>query len=439
MKPADLGFLDSVPEQRAAMLCVATMHPNGYVRESALRRLHDLSDGSAIHFLLIRANDWVGEVREFAAEKIGDYLRPEFVHQMISALPTVLWLRSCKRANHRPLVQKILLFLLEPENQEAFLSGIASGDRNVQRACLEIASRAAGFDLGRIVRLARESRDPIVRLKAAELGKQLDDADLEAVLPLLLCDAYMPVRRQALRGLISRFPEWAESALVESLFDRSIAIRTLCRVHLRKRGREDVAAQYRAALGETASRRLETALLGLGETGTQDDAGSVLPFLEVEPARVRAAAARSLGRLDGRSHISELMNALQDSSPRVSRMARFALQDLVGSIGAETLWQALHDAQHPHGRRNLVLLMTGLLRLQRLLCLLRVACMEDPALQALARSHIDSWLRRSDGFLPDQSPSGQDVVQEIKALLGKSELQLPSKSARELEFIFDRP
>lgn len=58
-----------------------SFHPNGYVREAAVKRLASVSDSSEVRFLLLRLNDWVPEVREAAPgrsraapERLRDHL-----------------------------------------------------------------------------------------------------------------------------------------------------------------------------------------------------------------------------------------------------------------------------------------------------------------------------------------------------------------------------
>ena len=63
MKPKDVGHLASMEETSVWLLGIASCHTNGYVREAAVRELGKTEAGAELPFLLIRANDWVPEIR----------------------------------------------------------------------------------------------------------------------------------------------------------------------------------------------------------------------------------------------------------------------------------------------------------------------------------------------------------------------------------------
>src|SRR6266513_1570218 len=68
MKPKDVGHLASMGEMSASLLGIASCHTNGHVREAAVRELGKTETGTELPFLLIRANDWVPEIRSSARD-----------------------------------------------------------------------------------------------------------------------------------------------------------------------------------------------------------------------------------------------------------------------------------------------------------------------------------------------------------------------------------
>lgn len=86
-------------------------HSDGYIREKAILEIRATSDREAlikkIGYLMIRANDWVPQVRIAAFAKIKELL--EFIppDSIIQTLPQVYRLQGCNRANHTPLISLI--------------------------------------------------------------------------------------------------------------------------------------------------------------------------------------------------------------------------------------------------------------------------------------------------------------------------------------------
>ena len=66
MKPKDVGHLASMGEMSVSLLGIASCHTNGHVREAAVGELGKTETGTELPFLLIRANDWVPEIRTSA-------------------------------------------------------------------------------------------------------------------------------------------------------------------------------------------------------------------------------------------------------------------------------------------------------------------------------------------------------------------------------------
>ncbi|MEM0963320.1 MAG: hypothetical protein AAGK21_12380, partial [Bacteroidota bacterium] len=78
-------WLDMTPKQmlrrapagaeRVAYVGIASFHPNGHVREAAVRQLAQVGE-DALLFLLPRLNDWVVEVRAVAEPAVAALLAP---------------------------------------------------------------------------------------------------------------------------------------------------------------------------------------------------------------------------------------------------------------------------------------------------------------------------------------------------------------------------
>ncbi|WP_145952259.1 HEAT repeat domain-containing protein [Paludisphaera borealis] len=384
---------------------VASMSRNGHVREAAVRRLAKSTDGSEVPFLLVCVNDWVSPVREAALAALQARLRPEYAGHFVRNLPLVIRLADCGRHDHAPFVAAVLDQLRAPESRPALLEGLTSADRAVRRLCFRLAIETA--DIPRLEFLGQAIRDddPSVRLWAARTaGSTLGLEDYLDLTAVMARDRFMPVRRQALVGLVEMSPEHVEPVLRASLLDPHVSIREIARYHLAKSGGFDARSFYRAAVYEGRLKNLSSALAGLGETGTREDAKLVEPWLSQPNTKIRRAAARALGRLDGDSHIDDLLRALEDDRPNVSRAAKDALRGRLRLIAPERLWQVFERDRRSHARRHSLGLLAGLGKWERLPYLIRACSDDDPEIAARAHRLIADWFARFNRSFTPPSP-----------------------------------
>lgn len=68
---------------------------------------------------------------------------------------------------------------------------------------------------------------------------------------------------------------------------------------MRKNAGLDLATFYRAALTDVDINTMYAAVSGIGETGSVEDAGKILPYCTSDVTKVRRAAIAALARLSG--------------------------------------------------------------------------------------------------------------------------------------------
>ena len=100
-------------------------HRNGYRREKAVRRLGMLGNPLAIPKLIVRANDWVPQVRTAAREAILQLAVHNNAEVFIQCLPELYHLKKCRRYNHNRLIKSVETFLLSKENVTYLINNIS--------------------------------------------------------------------------------------------------------------------------------------------------------------------------------------------------------------------------------------------------------------------------------------------------------------------------
>ena len=423
VNPADVSRM-----RGADVLGLASMHPNGHVREAAVRELDVASTGGELPYLLVRLNDWVEPVRRRARVAVRRRLTPEYAPRLVRNLWLAERLEACGRDDHAPLLTEIRTFLRGP-GRTALAGGIGSSDLWVRRTCYAILLDPPSADAPEIVVRALADQDNVTRMRGLRWAEALlDRAQLGETLPSLLTDPFAPVRREALRLWIQHAPESAKDALRMALLDRHPSLRDMARRELRGRGIDGFAAVYRGALGRVPA----AALRGLGETGTAEDAGLSEPFLSAGAPGVRRAAVIALMQLAPEAAVPHFVRALADENVGVSKAARLALAPRVRSAGSEPLWRLVTGGGAEHVRRNALHLMAELGKWESIAWLLRASALEDEEVARKAVGLVRGWKGRFNRS--GVQPSG-DELDRAKRALEVAAPVLPGALVTELRFM----
>jgi HEAT repeat protein len=432
IRPGDLSRLPAFEGSWVSLIGLTSCHGSGYVRQAAVELLVRIVSGAELPFLLLRLNDWVADVRAAAFAAVHARLRPEYAEHFGRNLDLVTRLERTTRAQHGFVIDEVLTILKAPENRPVLIDFTHATDRSRRRLGYRLLLEA-GHQTIDLLHDALSDIDPVIRFWAVDrAADELTGAVLTDFLVAALRDPVPPVRSRALSGLHRQSPQLAVEHARAALLDSSATLRQQARFFLRQAGSNDFAAHYRDVLTEERSSRTRAAaLLGLGETGDSDDALLVKPFCADRLPRVRAAAVWALGQLAGEGALTELVMALQDSSPGVSRQAARALVAYVAGIEPERLWQTFRATAQVHTRRNALWLIASLRKWDSLPLLLQA--LSDPAVEvrALATAHVRNWLA---AFNQSYSVLRPEQRVRLRVLLETHRFVLGRNLYRELEF-----
>ncbi|MBY0312557.1 MAG: HEAT repeat domain-containing protein [Phycisphaerales bacterium] len=335
-----------------------TMHPSGYVREAALRRLtSEENSGLALPYFLLRINDWVEQVRTVATAAVKGLLAPQHASAWVPVLGLVDQLRFRSRADHAWLTDAVTSLLLRPESRPELMTASRSEDRLVARWAFRAAMTLPDADRAMFVSLALQSGDPVVRLHAAKaLRAWAGCPDRELFLANMSSDRFMPIRREALYAALDDTPERRRTVLRAALLDRHASMRHAARFYLRDKSEQGsgdlgVRAFYLDAIAHDEPCKRSAAISGVGECGTKADADSLAQFASDGRSAVASAAVRAVAALDGDHRVEWLIGLLCDDRPSVAREAGRALESLGNNASVEALRQVLNGDTHEHSRR----------------------------------------------------------------------------------------
>jgi HEAT repeat protein len=431
MKPADVDHLASMGELSISLLGIASCQPNGYVREAAIRKLGKTETGAELPFLLIRANDWVPEIRSTARNFLLNRIRADYIHRLTPWLPLALRLTYAGRGSHSEILEGVRALYASPEAREALREGFGSPDQLVRRFCFHLALNSNEVDLLAILHLAFANRDPQVRKEAAhKLHAILPSAESKELLIQARNDGSMEVRREALRIFAEKYVDEAGQEFQSALLDTSIAVREEAQFYFRKKGTVDLRDYYSGQLEISNNRQLCAAIAGVGEIGLTNDSQLVERFLQHRSAKIRVAALHAIAKLNASAYLDEFALALGDESGKVAREAAVALSKKPNSVGGQRLWEIYDSCRYPHGRRWALFLLARINKWDSINFLIQSLVDQTDSCVDLSQKYIARWFARYNRSFA--TPTAEQLSR-LRNTLSKGNLLLSSGTHRQLD------
>ncbi|MYW94412.1 hypothetical protein G3I59_28410 [Amycolatopsis rubida] len=322
---------------------LASMHPDGRLREQAVRVLCASVGAVSDRALAVRVTDHVEVVRELAEQEV---LRRTTVARAERIVP--LLQRISQRWRGSQVLGRYLRVLVAAQGEESVWACLrSSGDFDVRRTAFRHSFENGLLGLPDAVGLLPRERDQVVRRKLIQVIA--DSGTPEVVAGSLLRGRSAESR---VLGLVKLTAAQLDSVDVEQLLvDRSVLVRLWARLRWQEMGRDPV--EVYAAIARSAARSAvrARAYAGLAETGTELDRAEI-----AEVARSADVALKKIGLslLRGKAVAAEvpwLLREMGGGEPTVARLAG----DVLGS--SPQLWSladlaVLKDSPDPVIRRR---------------------------------------------------------------------------------------
>jgi len=389
LQPPDLARVAAVTGG-PAVLQFAMCDPSGYVREAAIRRAALCTDGSEIPFLLLRAADWVPEVRDAAQEALRDRLRADRYHDLIAALPVLDQVRARQRLGSASVLDDIEAWFTTPDAVAPLLAASAAPDRCVRRAAYPRLFASSYADQRSVLAAALGDPDPEIQARTARRLLDAGRAVFLAWSAPLLRASHGAIRcrtAQRLDELAQPLP-WPDL-----LLDRHAGVRAIAQARARDAG-VDPADTYRTHVATDHAPKLHAALHGLRETGGGDDDAIVEVFFDHDRPAVRCAALRAFASFRSDDLVDLCLAALMDPSPSVTHAARDLLLARPRSVSPTAAWARFVAAPTISGQLNVLAVLARLGYWDALPYLLRAFLDGTDPIRTAAAGYLARWLAR---------------------------------------------
>lgn len=380
-------------EPPVVFMGLCSMHRNGRVREIAIQELDQITDGSELPYLLLRATDWVPIVSTKAKNAIrAKRMVRSYAKHYLSNMALLDQLRQRRRGDAAALFQSIQELCLKADTED-FMNALRSKDPRTRRQCFYLALGAQNADPKEIIKAGLKNKDNIVRkialMPAVALAR---GEELWGLVEGALRDKFPPHRREAIGLLLTHFPEKSDEYLQKLLLDRAAPVRSLAKYHVKERNASfDFQQFYRDQLKSADPRAVLSALHGLTECKQHDDYAVVESFLKNENLQVKKAAMGCLAYLDKERTVPHLLEFMCSPEPGVAKQAKENLQKCFRYVTGEELWRLYSGSKNPKVQINIIRVLMMLPQWDCLGYLLLALRNKDEEVKAVALDSVKWW------------------------------------------------
>jgi len=377
-----MSIVDVAATRDPAELVVAACHNDGYVRAAALDRIQREPMDTYAPVLVLRASDWVPQVRERARFICRSWLNSSPVQALLALAPMAF---ALERRYNGGWLSDLLRTSLRTGTPELLAAVLAAPDWRIRRVAYLTALATDRLDPDQIMHGALKDADLPIRLACAEAAFQHARANGDLDIPRRLATSRTAgIRADAIHRLTESGD--LEPALA-GLLDRSPVVRALSQTVARRAG-ADPAQLYRDRLAESP---IPVAVAGLGETGTATDRDLLWPFVSHPEDRYRAEAVRALRRL-GAGPSDVFLGLLTDPARSVVREVVQLLRPYAGNLDEDLVRGLLAPTHEWHVRIAGYRLLHDRGAWSRVEADLALFTDADVRLAKLGRDDLSSWL-----------------------------------------------
>lgn len=416
LRQVDIANLDTFGEASVGLMCLASVHANGYVRQAAVERLAKYRGALPMAFLLLRINDWVRPVR--AAARLTVFGRLHEARQgdrgrfdeLLENLALVQNIERWSRDDHGPVRSAIELTLskypLDDLLDVAQKTKIGARQLRLFRRMLEHHPDARF----KIIERGLNSRNGAVRFWAArEAIRNLSLEELGAFMDAMQKDPLAIVRYEAVFALATKLHPNDPAIMIPFLVDPSADVRFLAAYYLEK-SKFDVRNHYLQILEGATDATRAPVIAALGARGKPGDEAAISRYCEHADPEVRAAAVFARGKLQRGDDISWILRALQDSHKSVVREAARQLESRAHIVDPQILDAWFASESRLSMRRQALRIGAKMERWDALIFLLKALRRNDLALHKDIEIEVRRWIQ---GFVDWYNAPNSAQMQQL--------------------------
>jgi len=393
-------------DEKRAILIFSSFHPNGYIREQAVKLLYpyDLT----LPYLILRQNDWVKQVRQAAFASFTMRISNASNEELLLSLPFVEKLLRGARVSHFECVNTFFEQLNLPSRNKVLADGLASPEVLIRRACINALFSPQKPNSTILIAHLKYECDPFLRRLIFQKLCMLD-VDMRTVSIRFLKDKHPINRKIALQYLYEREKDLAYSEALKIILDKNSLLRQFAKSMIKEADPDfDIEMFYI----DNLTKHTQPAILGLGETGRAADCEIIEPYLCNDCTAIVRAAMVSLMKLDAQRYRHTIVEILTSEKEGIVKTARILIQKYSVQDFPRIL-EIFNAVKHEDTKIKCAALLFTASKWQRLIYMLVVLRSENKRIQFLAIDYISRWLNSYNKSFIEATQEQKNMVFEL--------------------------
>lgn len=415
------------------ILSVLTLHPNGYVREDALKKLSEFENGFKIKFIMIRVNDWVKEVRNLANKELIKYIRDDYLKDIIECLPIIDRMNSWGRSDYSGILFKLEDFIIDQRNYDLLLNIYKNSEEIlVKRKLFKYLLRINTTD-NLVINMGLKSKDIIILRTAIEKIEEIMNRYNSWVIFKVLRQNKNVICRVAAIDILEKINVLdLHKALIPFLYDKSYTVRDYTRYKLKKIGIADFREMYLREIDKN-NYNLYGILLGFRETGVQEDIHYILKYLSHENIKIRKTALSTIYMLNPKEGTQYVLDKLISDNISESNNATKCLENDILSFDENMIFQLFEsEVYETHVYINLIKVINYYPKWISIMQLLKMLKISSNTYVQIINDEIESWINKFNGSFISLK---KDQIDNIRKLYMEVDNKLNSSNRVQIEAI----
>lgn len=398
-------WFESEDDYRYAMI-LGSFHPNGYYREKCLHELGNCKN--SLPFILLRMNDWVEAIRQFAEAAACRMIQDCPVEDLFYAMPAMDKVRRSGRRREEDIsrAEQLLIMRLEREVGSISVREVLGFDFEIRKCVYRFLFSGRILDMEKAEQFLEKEKHSFCQSVIITGVLKYYNCPMEQI------DRYLKhknscVRRKALEykyGIVKN----AWLGLDSMLLDPSHGIREFVVFILERYEDFDTLGYYRKHLDDEDPVIPIIEIGNRGETGLTD---TLIPFLDHPREKAVRSALTAIGRLAGAERKDIFWTYLFDPRPSVSKAAYWVAVKNGISYGADVLYEAFLHSSTDRIKRYLVHLLIHEKSWERMPFLIRLYRNSD---MEMLRNEILSGLCKRNLYCRITDAQGQMIIQALE-------------------------
>lgn len=288
-------------------------HPNGYVREVALKKLIAGTFTSTFPFLLVTLNDHVGQLRELALQEIDKRVEQEIEDTIIFSLPLIKRLKALEQNENLVVYDQLNTYLMKQPT--LLLKAQENKDIYISRYAFELSFKLNEQLRTQMINNGLKKTDRLILSWTFQTIQKEAQWEID-YLTQLLHHPQMIIRKLACEWCYCNRVQ--EERMLPKLLDQSTAIKYLALEYVKKQFPEiDCREYYLQHLTADPS----NALHGLAIVQDKRDKKRMLPLINSNKKRIRVSVLNWAGCLPVEEQLPLYIDCLSDVSRDVRSIA----------------------------------------------------------------------------------------------------------------------